>query len=347
MALISADQEFAFYDENVVYQINSFGADFTVDGLIARFERGDIYRPEFQRSFVWNIAQASRFIESILLGLPIPSVFFYREEDSGKHLIVDGLQRLTSLHGFATGKFPSTDRKFCLRRVQPRFEGRTVRDLEASDQRRFFDAIIHAIIIQQLAPDDDRSSVFHIFERLNSNGTPLRAQEMRAAIYHGLFQELLGHLNGVSEWRQIFGVPHKRSKDQELILRFLALHFEGKDYRKPMAAFLNHFMFKNRNLSGDSEAIFDKAFVSTIRRVFEALGTAAFKPRKAFNVALFDSFMVGVAQNPKASPEIIRRAYSQLLEDKKFRYLTERATSDELSVLGRIDMAAQAIRAAA
>lgn len=62
-------------DEDVIYQINSFGVDFLVDGLVSRMEKGDIYVPDFQRSFVWTHPQASRFIESILLGLPIPGIF--------------------------------------------------------------------------------------------------------------------------------------------------------------------------------------------------------------------------------------------------------------------------------
>jgi hypothetical protein len=114
-----------------------------------------------------------------------------------------------------------------------------------------------------------------------------------------------------------------------------------------MAAFLNHFMFVNRYLPDDTEGAFEEAFVRTIRRVFEALEKVAFKPRKTFNVALFDSFMIGVAENPRANPEALRKAYKSLLGNPDYRYLTERATSDELSVLGRIDMATQAIGAAA
>lgn len=347
MEITNAEPELAYYDDDVVYQINTFGADFTVDGLIARFAREDIFRPHFQRNYVWNISQASKFIESILLGLPIPSVFLYREEDTNRHLIVDGLQRLTTLHAFATGRFPGTDQRFRLRRVQARFEGQSIDELHIVDQRRFFDAVIHAMIIQQTAPDDDRSSVFHIFERLNSNGTPLRAQEMRAAIYHGPFQELLFILNENAEWRSIFGRPHKRSKDQELILRFLALLFDVDDYRKPMAAFLNQFMARNRLLPDGAGERFKDAFDTTIRRVHQALGDRAFKPRRSFNVALFDSFMIAVATNPRASTDKIRKAYIALLDNAEYRYLTERATSDEQSVYGRVDLAGRAVRATA
>ena len=99
-------------DEDVVYSVNSFGADFLVDGLISRLKSGDIFRPSFQRQFVWTISQASKFIESMLLGLPIPGIFLYREELTRKHLIIDGLQRLTTILSFAAGKFPGSDRTF-------------------------------------------------------------------------------------------------------------------------------------------------------------------------------------------------------------------------------------------
>lgn len=84
--IIHDDADEKIPDEDVIYQITTFGADFTVDGLVKRFGRGDIFRPEFQRNFVWTVPQASRFVESILLGLPIPSVFLYREESNGKNI---------------------------------------------------------------------------------------------------------------------------------------------------------------------------------------------------------------------------------------------------------------------
>lgn len=113
-------------DDNISYQISTSGADFDVDGLVKRFDRGTIYRPEFQRNFVWTWPQASKFIESILLGLPIPSVFLFREEDTQKLLIVDGLQRLTTLHAFKKGRLPYNDRIFKLKDVKPKFEGKSL-----------------------------------------------------------------------------------------------------------------------------------------------------------------------------------------------------------------------------
>lgn len=78
---------------NAKYLINSYGADYTIDSLVQRINRGDIYVPSFQRSFVWSINQASKFIESLLLGLPVPGIFLSKDVDR-KLVVIDGQQRL-------------------------------------------------------------------------------------------------------------------------------------------------------------------------------------------------------------------------------------------------------------
>ncbi len=333
-------------DENIVYQINTFGADYTVDGLIKRFERGDIFRPEFQRNFIWTLTQASKFIESILLGLPIPNIFLYRDDRTQKHLIVDGLQRLSTLHAFYKGRFPHNDRVFRLRDVKSRFEGRTLEDLEEEDYRRFEDSVIHAMIIQQMAPEENNSSVFHIFDRLNSNGTPLQPQEIRAAIYNGPFQSMLGQLNKESHWRKIFGPVHRRAKDQELVLRFLALANDRRNYEKPMKLFLNNFMNNNRYISNEFSETLSHQFTDTITRVHDALGDRAFRPQRAMNVAVYDAITLAILSCPKAGTESIQFAYKNLVEDEKFMRMCSDATSDEVNVHGRIELAIKHIDAA-
>lgn len=334
-------------DDDLVYQINTFGADFTVDGLISRFDRGDIYRPDFQRNFVWSLPQASKFIESILLGLPIPSVFLYKEEETQQHLIVDGLQRLTTLHSFAEGVFPATDRAFRLKNVKSRFEGRGFRDLADEDRRRFEDAVIHAMIIQQASPQRDKSSVFHIFERLNSNGTPLEPQEMRAAIYHGQFQRFLSELNQAKIWREIFGPLHKRSKDEELILRFFAFFFTEREYISPMKLFLNKFMSVNREMEVFSNGNGADLFISTLTRIYESVGPKAFRISRSLNAAIFDSFSVAVARMPNKSNKSIAVAYDRLMRDEEFITLVSKATANERNVEGRFALAHHALDAAA
>ena len=90
------------------FAISSYGADYTVDGLVKRIREGSVYIPPFQRGFVWDIKDASRFIESLLLGLPVPSIFLAKEPDTGKLLVVDGQQRLLSLRNFYDGIWEPT-----------------------------------------------------------------------------------------------------------------------------------------------------------------------------------------------------------------------------------------------
>lgn len=328
-------------DEDIVYQITSFGADFLVDGLVSRMERQDIYRPDFQRQFVWSTTQASRFIESILLGLPIPGIFLYREEETQKHLIIDGLQRLTTIQAFSRGKFENSNKVFQLSGVKKRFEGRSLDELDPVDQRRFRDATIHATIIQQTLPEADNSSVYQIFDRLNSGGTPLQPQEIRAAIYHGEIQRLLEELNLDENWRKIFGGVNKRAKDQELILRFLALFVDGNAYRAPMRKFLNDFMHKNRHLTPEKAQQFRDTFKNTCALVVQHIGERPFRPVRALNVAVFDSVMVALAKMPEADSDLLRSKYDALLGDRDYVTAVSKSTADETNVQTRINLAAE------
>jgi uncharacterized protein with ParB-like and HNH nuclease domain len=99
------------------YSITSYGADYPVDSLVNRLEKDIIFIPPFQRSYVWSINQAPRFIESLLLGLPVPGIFLSKEKNTGKLLIIDGQQRLKTLQYFYTGVFHNR-KEFALQHVQ-------------------------------------------------------------------------------------------------------------------------------------------------------------------------------------------------------------------------------------
>src|SRR5258706_14842537 len=92
------------------YSITSYGADYPVDGLIKRLGSEAIYVPEFQRGFVWKLPQASRFVESLLLGLPVPGIFLAKDDDTQRLLVIDGQQRLLTLKYFYDGVFAETGR---------------------------------------------------------------------------------------------------------------------------------------------------------------------------------------------------------------------------------------------
>jgi hypothetical protein len=350
------DDKFVPIDENVVdetekeassptiYGISSYGADYTVDLLVKRMRSGSYIVPPFQRAYVWSIRKASRFIESLLLGLPVPGIFLYKETATPNYLIVDGHQRLKTLQFFLDGYFG--ERKFRLEDVQDRWNGRTFEELSELDRRNLEDAIIHTIIFSQDDPPESNSSIYHVFERLNTGGMTLTPQEIRHCINHGNFTNLLSQLNQNEKWREIYGPTNKRLKDQELILRFLALFYDLNSYARPMNEFLNTFMTNHRDIDERQQSEFASIFDSTVQVARECLGDRAFRPERSLNAAVYDAVMVGLAKRLKdrfdrPDAEKIRAAYDRLLADEKFQEAFRKATSDEESVKTRIRLATE------
>ena len=328
------------------YSITSYGADPTVDGLVQRMRKEDILIPPFQRGYVWNYRQACRFIESLLLGLPVPGIFFSKEDETERLLVIDGQQRLRTLQYFYDGVFEPTKKEFELRGVHSKFVGLTYKTLPNEIRRKLDNAILHATIVRQDKPSDENSSVYLIFERLNTGGTELQPQEIRAAIYHGEFNELLKSLNKVPAWREIFGPVSSKTRDQELILRFLGLYFRTDKYESPMKRFLNTYMSGNRHLKVNSAEELRSTFVSTIELAFRSLGKGAFRPERALNAAVFDAVMVGLARRlqsgPITNPAEIVTKYATLLQLDNFKENTERATARKDKVRARIELATAA-----
>ena len=330
------------------YDITSRGADYPVDGLVKRIRGGGLKIPGFQRQYVWKKRQADRFIESLLLGLPVPGIFLADDPDSGR-LVLDGQQRLRTLQYFYDNRWGARSR-FALSYVQEQFRGLTYETLDPPDRDRLDDYEIHATIVKQNQPSEDQSSVFFVFERINSGGTPLAEQEIRSALYQGPLNDLLVDLNADERWRRVFGKPSPRLKDQELILRFLALHYERQLYKRPMKDFLNKFMGRHRRLRGVTAEDMRAVFVGTIDVIDKALGTGAFRPKAAVNAAVFDSTMVGVStrlsRGPITDPSTVTLAYFELLRDEEYVTAYTRATADEDRLATRIDLAISAFSGA-
>ena len=352
---MSEEQEVDDLDElneviSATYAITSYGADYPVDGLVKRLEKDDIVVPlfsidpqpsqttvGFQREYVWTKPQADRFIESLLLGLPVPGIFLVKEPN-GTHLVLDGQQRLKTLQAFYFGLFQG--KEFTLENVQEKWRGSTYKSLIVDDRRRLDDSIIHATIVRQDEPTEDQNSIYLIFERLNSGGTFLQPQEIRVALYHGHFATLLSKLNLNEDWRALYGKKSARLKDLELILRFFALHYYAKDYRRPMKDFLNRYMAANRSLGKQSSEVLTAAFESTVKLIRESIGVRAFRPTNAVNAAVLDALMVGIATRLDAGPMLdsnaLVDAYRALLADSDFVDATSRSTADEENVRTRL-----------
>lgn len=332
------------------YSISSYGADYPIDSLVKRINNNDILVPTFehekvltddvdafQREYVWPRSKADRFIESLLLGLPVPGIFLVKE-DTGRLLVLDGHQRLYTLQCFYNGVIHGVEYK--LAGVQRRFVGKTYKELDVEDRRRLDDSIIHATIMKQEEPSEDWSSIYSIFERLNTGGITLQPQEIRMALYHGPFSTLLRELNVNQDWRKLVGAVSKRLKDIELILRFFALLYYHSAYARPMKDFLNRYMAANKTLEKQSAYQLQDILSKTSNTILAALGNSAFRPERALNAAWVDALMVGVGTHILRSGNVdhtkLVEVKAKLLSDQHFMDSISVGTSQKSKVDFRI-----------
>ena len=188
--------------------------------------------PEFQRSYVWSMRKASEFVDSILRGLPVPSMFFYDDIDNSRYLVVDGQQRLNSLYSYIE------DKKFCNKKfvltgnVHPKWKGLSFDQLEDEDRDRLEDALLNITLMRQLEPDDGQSSMYLAFQRINTGGVTLKAQEIRMAVSYGPLAKYIYDLaqdSRFEKWGFLRTEAQKKnnnySKIQELLLKFFAYYF--------------------------------------------------------------------------------------------------------------------------
>ena len=326
------------------YTITSYGADMPVDGLVDRLGREDIFIPEFQRNFVWTLAQASRFIESLLLGLPVPGVFLFKEPETRKLMVVDGQQRLLTLQFFYKGLFG--DKKFELVGVSNAFSQKTYETLTPEDQRNLNDSMLHATIFQQNKPSDDRSSIYAVFERLNTGGAPLNQQEIRACVYRGKLNDLLSELVKNPHWLKLYNAKSNRKKDEEILLRFFSLYYRLDKYERPMKRFLNEFMENNSDLADNQQDEFRQVFEQTVETAATVLTSKSLRPERALNVSVADAVLVGLARRLKAGPisdhAALKSAHDGLLKKMREEALYTEGTTDKDRVSKRIKYACEA-----
>ena len=328
-------------DQSTEYDISIYPSDFTLQGLYDKWRSGSIRLPEFQRKYIWNRQKASRLVESFLLGLPVPSIFLYQERDTAHQLVIDGHQRLFSVFYYFEGNF-SNGMPFRLTKdIHQRWQNRSFEELEDQDKLKLQDSVLRATVVRQLHPNDD-TSIFHIFERLNTANTPLTSQEIRNCIYHGNFNKLLNEINQyMPSWRKIVGKenPDARQRDVELILRILALSQEVQNYKKPMKDFLNSFMDRNRMLDDSKLIEYRNLFRHVTEKIVEHLGPKPFHIHSGLNASVLDSVSVAFTKHLDDIPEDIEERYNLLVENIDFRSRTTTGTTDVKIVHERMKIA--------
>ncbi|MEV7070060.1 DUF262 domain-containing protein [Streptomyces sp. NPDC093990] len=348
-----------------------FGVDFDVDGLVRRFKQKEIIVPRFdpeepensgtgyagfQRNFVWKKRQMDRFVESILLGYPVPGIFLV-ELPNRRYIVLDGQQRLTTLRDFFNGTYATStgEREFALDYAAPPFQGRTYESLQPADRRLLNNALIQATVALPIG-DNGKLAVYTLFERINSGGTKLNDQQIRVAIFPGNATQLIRQLNQDPNWRRLFGAVHRDLRDQELILRYLALkrvaagetgpNGEPIAYRAPMATFMSKYLDDNEEMSTRKIEEEKFEFAAACRLLVEAEGPTALKRNRTINAARADSILAGlslaVRRNPDITVESVRTAMALLEADQDYVEKTQKSTSHKLSVTGRLSSAVSA-----
>ncbi|SKK93174.1 Uncharacterized conserved protein [Mycobacteroides abscessus subsp. massiliense] len=341
--------------ESEVGTISYSGTDFDVEGLVRRLERGDIVVPNFghtdsglavagfQRSFVWRRPQMDRFIESLLLGFPIPAIMLVLQPDK-RYLVLDGQQRLKTLQHFYNGTY--NDDVFALSNVAEEFKGLTYKTLSAPQKRMLDSTFIQAIIVRMDKSHKSQEPIYQVFERLNSGGTQLTPHEIRVALYSGPLVSYLAELNKVDSWRKIYGRLSPRLRDQEVVLRIIALYTRANEYLPPLKKFLNTFMSDHRDLDNFPQENIHRLFVEATTALESAgVRDAVRRAGQRVNAALLESvvvvYMRRIAEESPLSTENLETALIAIGDSPSLQAASASSTTSEENVRVRLSEVAR------
>ncbi|MDH5829822.1 DUF262 domain-containing protein [Luteimonas sp. M1R5S18] len=308
---IKSEQEDGYSDDSL-FNIKPWGADLSFRELIERYDEDELVKPELQRNYVWDRREASRFIDSLLLGLPVPSIFLAQTRNE-KLLIIDGFQRIMTVRDYVRGIFSKDQKSFALSRtdkINKRWRGKQFAELTDTEQRRIKNTTIHAIVFaQQKEPESDDTSLFQVFERINTSGRTLTAQEIRNCVAQGALNTLLFRLNEDVVWRILFGLEsaEPRMRDMEFILRFFALSSEQfkqiKQESLSLKRLLDLYMKNHSSINDTTAGEMAQRFIAAIRLAHEMFGVNAFhnispsnnkKYVPKFSPTIFDSILIAI-----------------------------------------------------
>lgn len=387
---MDSDQQENWFDDYVEdfdelqvneYDITATPNDFNVMTLHSFVESGAVRIPGFQRNFVWDLGRASKLIESLILGLPVPQLFLY-EQTRNLFLVIDGQQRLMSIYYFIKKRFPRKEKRVELRAVfdqkghipedvlhddmyfqsfnlrlperlpnnQNKFKGLNYATL--GEHKTQFDLRpIRNVVIKQNSPSDDDSSMYEIFNRLNTGGINLRPQEIRTSMYHSDFYEMLYRINGDSRWRNMlrWEEPDIHMKDIEILLRGYAMLIDGADYSPSMVRFLNQFSKKSGKNNKDQNLYLHRLFTSFLVAC-EDIPDDPFinKRNKRFNIALYEAVFAAVCKTAFAERRLLQGKLPQeklnmLKDDVEFMEVAIEGTTRTANVQKRLQRAREIV----
>ncbi|CAM3930783.1 DUF262 domain-containing protein [Mucilaginibacter galii] len=313
----------------------------------------DLY-PEFQRSDdLWDRTKQSRLIESILIRFPLPA-FYFDGSDKNNWLVVDGLQRLSSIRNFMLTKtLKLTNLEFLAQ-----LEGFGFDDLDRSLQRQIEETQIIAYVINPGTPDDVK---FNIFKRINTGGLVLTAQEIRHALYQGKPSKFIAELSDLEQFKIAtnYSIRSQRMLDRDFINRFLAFYLLGEqNYMPDLDTFMSRAMAQIYILPDTVLNKCKDSFINSMQLNSIIFESNAFRRidrnstrKKPLNKALFDVFSVLFARLDTPSYEKLKDCRKQfvhgfinLLEvDSLFQSSISSSTSDRNRVTYRFEKISELI----
>lgn len=298
--------------------------------------------PDFQRDFVWNDTNQTRFVDSLIKQLPIPSMCFAFDYKTDRWMVIDGLQRISTIIRFLSA---GDWRLSKLADIEVSIAGKTAFEIKKNktESRNLFARVQNQTLpINVLRCDFSNKRhmeyLFTIFHRLNSGGSKLNNQEIRNCIYGGDLNQLLKKLDKTENWRTINGMTEDhnyRFVKQELILRFFAFFEKPKSYSGQIAKFLNNYMHENRWLKKSDLSEKEQLF----ERVTKLIRTKIFPsgPTKKIPTSVMEAMLVAVAKNidflEKTKSSDLKSMYSQLRNDENFR---DEAVAEGLSKVDKV-----------
>jgi hypothetical protein len=298
--------------------------------------------PAYQRQFRWDPLRRSHLIESLLLGIPVPSLFMATNRDSTWEL-VDGVQRLSTIVQFAG----SDEARVALKLDGPlrlegldkltSFNGKTFADLPQSIQLHFEH---RPVKIVTLTDKSDEVVRFDLFERLNTGGVTLTDQEIRACIFRGEFNNYLEKCAVNSDFNAVVLLTERQRQDgtrEEFVLRFFAFLNRYKAFDHSVVEFLTSYM-KDASKSFDYNGE-DKIFVKTFQQLRASLprGIVRTPTRKITPVNLFEAVSVGAALALRRKSSLVSAGAQKWIGSEQLRKLTTGATNTNPMVIGRVE----------
>lgn len=344
------------YSDDSLFNISSWGADLSFREIITMYDEGELVKPELQRKYVWDKTEASRFIDSLLIGLPVPSVFFAKS--GSQQLIVDGYQRIMTVYDYVRGIFSGDGSVFKLsntERINKRWRNMAFSQLSVEQQRKIKSTTIHAIIFEQKKPENDDTSMYQIFERINTSGRTLTPQEIRNCVYQGSFNKSLFELNEDSNWRDLYGSlnPDSRMRDIECILRFFVMNSEmvqnSESTQISLKKTLNDYMNHNKNASTLKIEENKAVFCRTMERINRTIGERAFRNynkgrySRKFNPALFDAVAAAFMRNPEDSQSSLVDKHRKLFDNGDFVEACKQHTTTVENIKKRMRIAEEVL----